>query len=323
MPSVSKTVLVVGGAGYIGSLLVPALIKAGHQVSVLDVLWFGNNLPEDIEVVQEDFFNLDEDDLRIFDTVIFLAGLSNDPMADFSPSKNFIDNGAGPAFLAYMSRKAGVGRFIHGGSCSVYGNAGSIPATEHDIAISNYPYGISKLIGEKSAMDMIDDTFSVIALRKGTVSGWSPRMRFDLLVNTMFRAAMTSGVITVNNPSIWRPVLSIEDAVHAYICAVDAPKYHSGIYNIASINKTVGETSIIVKSEIERITDKHIEIKNLNNPDKRNYRVNWISAKRNIGYQPDGTVEGIVGSLHRHWPDIGNAFEKRYSNIDTFKGMLK
>lgn len=317
----SKTVLVVGGAGYIGSMLVPALAR-DHQVSVLDTLWFGNNLPESIEVVQEDFFDLEEDDLRIFDTVIFLAGLSNDPMADYSPSKNFIANGAGPAFLAYMCRKAGVSRFIHGGSCSVYGQANSKLAVETNVASSTFPYGISKLIGEKACMDMIERDFSVISLRKGTVSGWSPRMRFDLLINTMFRSAMTSSTITVNNGSIWRPLLCIEDAVQAYIKAVEAPEDLSGIYNIATENITIGQAALMVRSRLENIANKNIEIKNFNRPDNRNYRVNIDAAKSDLGFEPNGNIHSLVTTLYKNWPSIHDVFDRKYSNIDTFKSLV-
>ncbi len=102
-------------------------------------------------------------------------------------------------------------------------------------------YGISKLQGEQAATQLADDDFSVIALRKGTVSGYSPRMRFDLIINTMFRNAVRENVITVNNPSIWRPILSIEDAATAYIRAVEANYKLSGIFNVASGNYTVGE----------------------------------------------------------------------------------
>ena len=105
---------------------------------------------------------------------------------------------------------------------------------------SSYPYGISKLQGEQAVMQLIDPDFSVIALRKGTVSGYSPRMRFDLIINTMFKCAMKDGVIRVNNPATWRPILSIDDAAMAYIRAVEANQSLSGIFNIASGNHTVG-----------------------------------------------------------------------------------
>ena len=114
-------ILIAGGAGYIGSVLVPKLIERGYEVDVLDLLWFGNHLPEEVKLIKKDVFDVNEDDLKEYEQVIFIAGLSNDPMAEYSPAKNFIDNASSPTYLTYIAKRAGVKRFIHGGSCSVYG----------------------------------------------------------------------------------------------------------------------------------------------------------------------------------------------------------
>ena len=114
-------ILIAGGAGYIGSKLIPVLLEHGYKVDVVDLLWFGNNLPENVSVVKKDLFKCQPDDLKDYDQVIFLAGLSNDPMAEFDPSMNFISNGALPSYMAYVAKRAGVKRFIYASSCSVYG----------------------------------------------------------------------------------------------------------------------------------------------------------------------------------------------------------
>ena len=215
-------ILIAGGAGYIGSALVPKLIDRGYDVSVIDLFWFGNNLPKQTHIVTKDIFKLEESDVKGYDQVIFLAGLSNDPMAEFSPSKNFVSNAAAPAYLGYISKRAGVKRFIYAGSCSVYGYTVNELYDESSPAVSNYPYGISKLQGEQAVNQMVDEKFSVICFRQGTVSGFSPRMRLDLVINTMFKCAIKDKMITVNNPSIWRPILGIQDAVSAYIRAIEA-----------------------------------------------------------------------------------------------------
>ena len=106
--------LVAGGAGYVGSVLVPQLIERGYDVDVVDLLWFGNHLPRKVKVIQKDVMSLDENDLEGYEQVIFIAGLSNDPMAEYSPARNFIGNGASPAYLSFISKRAGVQRFIHG-----------------------------------------------------------------------------------------------------------------------------------------------------------------------------------------------------------------
>ncbi len=209
--------LIAGGAGYLGSVLIPKLLDRGYNVAVVDLFWFGNHLPGEVDILRKDIFDIDAEDLAEFDQAVFLAGLSNDPMAEYSPSKNFIYNAAAPAYLAYIAKKAGLRRYVYASSCSVYGYTDNELFDESRPVSSSYPYGISKLQGEQAVMNLADDQFSVIALRKGTVSGYSPRMRLDLIINTMFKTAVCERRIMVNNPSIWRPILSIEDAANAYI----------------------------------------------------------------------------------------------------------
>src|ERR1700748_2270821 len=202
--------LIAGGAGYVGSTLIPKLLDRGYKVDVVDLFWFGNHLPRQVGILNKDIFQLAVDDLAAYDQVVFLAGLSNDPMAEYSPNKNFIFNAAAPAYLAYIAKKAKVRRYIYASSCSVYGYTENELFDETRPVSSSYPYGISKLQGEQAALQLGSGDFSVICLRKGTLPGDSPRMRLDLIVNTMFKPAMRDGTITVNNPSIWRPILSIE-----------------------------------------------------------------------------------------------------------------
>ena len=225
-------ILVAGGAGYLGSVLIPKLLERGYKVDVVDLFWFGNHLPRQVGVLNKDIFHLTVEDLDPYDVVVFLAGLSNDPMAEYSPSKNFIFNAAAPAYLGYMAKMAGVKRYVYASSCSVYGYTENELYDETRPASSSYPYGISKLQGEQAAIQLIDEKFSVISLRKGTISGPSPRMRLDLIINTMLKAAMKDRTITVNNPSIWRPILSIDDAATAYIRAIEANEKISGFLPI-------------------------------------------------------------------------------------------
>src|SRR4029077_18018310 len=201
--------LIAGGAGYVGSALIPKLLDRGYKVDVVDLFWFGNHLPKQVGVLKKDIFQLTEEDLEPYDQVIFLAGLSNDPMAEYSPSKNFIFNAAAPTYLGYIAKIAKVKRYIYACSCSVYGYTENELFDETRPVSSSYPYGISKLQGEQAVMQLVAPKFSVISLRKGTISGFRPLMRFDLIVNTMFRNAMKDRVININNPSIWRPLLSI------------------------------------------------------------------------------------------------------------------
>ena len=162
---------------------------------------------------------------------------------------------------------------------------------------SSYPYGVSKLQGEQAALQLVDESFSVIALRKGTVSGYSPRMRLDLIINTMFKSAMKDRAITINNPSIWRPLLSIQDAATAYIRAIEANHKISGIFNVASGNYTVGEVGDLVKSTIEERlgTPIHLIIKHIQ--DFRKYKVSTEKAKTVLSFHPADDPKSIVMNL--------------------------
>jgi nucleoside-diphosphate-sugar epimerase len=311
--------LIAGGAGYLGSVLIPRLMERGYKVDVVDLFWFGNHLPRQTGVLNKDIFQLSAEDLEPYDQVVFLAGLSNDPMAEYSPSKNFIFNASAPAYLAYIAKIAKVKRYIYASSCSVYGYTENELFDETRPVSSHYPYGISKLQGEQAVCQMIDEHFSVISLRKGTISGYSPRMRLDLIVNTMFKSAMKDGVITVNNPSIWRPILSIEDAATAYIRAVEANHGISGVFNIASGNYTVGEVADLVKSAIrERMgIQVSLEIKHIQ--DFRNYKVTTEKAANVLSFHAAGDVRSIVFNLIDNFEKFRDLDNPLYSNIQSFK----
>lgn len=314
-------ILIAGGAGYVGSVLIPKLQGRGYEVSVVDLFWFGNSLPETVKILHKDIFDLQISDLADFDQVIFLAGLSNDPMADFSPSKNFIFNASAPAYLAYIAKKAGVRRYIYASSCSVYGYTENELFDEDQPVSSSYPYGISKLQGERAVMQMVDRDFSVISLRKGTVSGYSPRMRYDLIINTMFKCAMQTGVIRVNNPSIWRPFLSIEDAAMAYTRAVEANDALSGIFNIASGNHTVGEIADLVKLGLEEELGKRVNLDIQHIKDVRNYKVSIERAKTVLSFHPHHSVRSIVRNLIDNMDKCADWDNPRYYNIHVFKAL--
>ena len=310
--------LIAGGAGYVGSVLIPKLIERGYKVDVVDLFWFGNHLPRQAGILNKDIFQLTVEDLEPYDQVIFLAGLSNDPMAEYSPSKNFIFNAAAPAYLGYIAKIAKVKRYIYASSCSVYGYTENELYDETRPVSSSYPYGISKLQGEQAVIQLIDQNFSVISLRKGTISGYSPRMRLDLIINTMFKTAMRDRTITVNNPSIWRPILSIEDAATAYIRAIEANRNISGIFNIASGNYTVGEVADLIKSAVEARLNVKISLCIKHIQDFRNYKVSVQKAANVLSFHPTGDVKSIVNNLMDNKERFHDWENPAYSNIQTF-----
>jgi nucleoside-diphosphate-sugar epimerase len=316
-------ILIAGGGGYIGSALIPKLLERGYSIDVVDLFWFGDHLPENVVRIKKDIFDLKSQEMEKYDQVIFLAGLSNDPMAEFSPGKNFISNAAAPAYLGYIAKQAGVKRYIYASSCSVYGYTEDKLYDEQSPAISNYPYGISKLQGEQAVMQMADKNFSFISLRQGTVSGYSPRMRLDLIVNTMFKTAMSDKVITINNPAIWRPILCIHDAVTAYTRAVEANEGISGIFNVASGNFTVGEVGDLVKTCIQENMNMEVKLNIKHNQDYRNYKVSIQKARNVLSYKPRYDIDAIVKDLIENYEKFKDLKNPYYFNIQIFKKLDK
>jgi len=319
-------ILIAGGAGYVGSSLVPVLIERGYDVDIVDLLWFGRHLPDNVNVLQKNLFDCTEEDVEQYDQVVFLAGLSNDPMAKFDPSINFVFNAALPSYFAFISKNAGVRRFIYASSCSVYGYTVEQLYDEQSPVTCAYPYGISKLQGERGVLQLGDENFSVIALRKGTVCGFSPRMRMDLLVNAMFKTAMTESRVIIHNPSIWRPVLDIRDGAMAYLRAIQADYSLSGVYNIASGNYTVGQVGDIVKQEVEKLTQKKVDIIINDIEDFRNYKVTFEKAKTYLGFQPQHAVMDMVHDLYSNREHFGDYNNEQFYNIKVFmklKDLIK
>lgn len=314
-------IMLAGGAGYIGSALAPKLLDRGYDVDVVDLLWFGNHLPSEVNIIEKDIFELTEEDLEGSDQVVFLAGLSNDPMAEFSPSTNFVHNAAAPAYLGYIAKRAKVKRYIYAGSCSVYGYTVNELYDETSPTVSNYPYGISKLQGEQAAMQMQDDDFSVICFRQGTISGYGPRMRLDLIVNTMFKTALQTNEIIINNPAIWRPILSLEDAALAYIRAIESSQEISGIFNLASGNYTVGEVGDLVKNAVEEKLDIKVKLNIKNVQDFRNYKVSSQKAINTLSFKPKHDVDKILDGLVENLDQFKDFDNPSYYNIQVFKSL--
>lgn len=314
-----KKILIAGGAGYVGTLLTNELIDKGYDVHVIDLLWFGSHYSRDVNLQKKNIVDLTTNDLVGFDCVVFLGGLSNDPMAKYSPSMNFVENAAVPSYLAFISKEAGVRRFVYASTCSVYGYTANQLLDENSDSISpQYPYGISKLAAERAIINMTDDMFRPIALRKGTVGGWSPRMRFDLVVNAMTKTGLTEGKIIVNNPSIWRPLVDIRDVVSAYVRSIESNLDITGVYNISEDNYTIGRLADLVRDTlVDNGHDVKIETKDVQ--DFRNYKVLNTKAQMELDFKPRYTPQDSVKSILKNVKNNLDLNDKRYYNIKVFK----
>ena len=182
-----------------------------------------------------------------------------------------------------------------------------------------FPYGISKLLGENAIMALEGDNFRPISLRQGTVGGWSPRMRFDLVVNTMTKSALLDGRILVNNPNLWRPLVDIRDVVSAYKKAIDSPLELTGVFNISEKNYTVGQLGEEIHKYLTSTRGYDVDLEILDIEDKRNYKVNTTKAKIELGftskYNPIDSVTDIFDNM-----DLDNCdfSDPKYYNIEVF-----
>jgi len=311
-------VLIAGGAGYVGTSLSNYLANVGYDITVVDHFWFGDYLSRVVNKQHRSIMSLTPRDLKGFDAVVFLGGLSNDPMANFDPLGNFIENGAAPSYLAYVCKKAGVKRFVFASSCSVYGFTDGIEMDETVQVSPQYPYGISKVQAEEAIMLLEDDSFKPICLRKGTIGGWSERMRFDLVINAMTKSALKEGKITVNNPNIWRPLLEIRDAVAAYESAINSDSSASGIFNLSYGNYQIIDIGTGVQRELlNRGYSVELEVNNIH--DVRNYKVSNEKFISTFNLAPEHDPLSSVGEILDHVTttefDLDN---ERWYNIQTF-----
>lgn len=318
-----KNILIVGGAGYIGTRLSNHLsTRMGYKVHVIDNFWFGDNLNPSISKEKKSLWDIKPDELTTYDAVLFLAGLSNDPMAMFRPDLNFIENSSAPMYLAFIAKEAGVKRFICASSCSVYGFTKNKTLNESSLVKPAYAYGISKLQCERGLETLEDDNFKPILFRKGTVGGWSPKMRYDLVVNTMLKSAFTTKKIVVNNPKIWRPLVDIRDVIQGYQKALEADLNVSGVYNLSGGNMTIGQLGEAIHGELRKrgyVVDLVIN----ENNDVRNYKVSTEKIEDELGFKAQFTpLDSLSEILDNIDPLSYNFDSDEYSNITTFQKVL-
>ena len=298
------TVLVTGAGGYIGSVLVPKLLRRGYKVKALDRFFFGKDKikpAENLEIIKEDARVYDPKILEGVDYVIDLVAVSNDPSGEYFSEATWQINYASRVRTAKLSKERGIKRYILPSSCSVYGFQKKI-VDENSPTNPLTTYAKANKKAEEEVLKLADDNFTVVILRQSTVFGYSPRMRFDLAINGMTYGAWKMGKLPLmRDGTQYRPFVHVQDTTDVMIkmLEVEQSLINGEIFNVGGneLNYQIGPLGKIVASVVEELTGKKVEIEWYGDPDKRSYRVSFDKIEKTLNWKPKWRAEDGVREI--------------------------
>ena len=326
-------ILLTGHDGYIGTVLAPILLSAGHDVVGLDASWFSacrlGERAEPISATWGDVRDATAGALQGVDAVVHLANLSNDPLGNLDPDLTAAVNADASVRLGELARGAGVARFVFASSCSLYGAAGRDAVTEEADFNPVTAYGQAKVDAERGLSALASPSFSPVFLRNATVYGVSPRLRFDLVVNNLTAwAVATRRIRMLSDGSPWRPLVHVQDVSRAVLAALDAPReaVHDQAFNVGreGENYQIRDVATIVGEEVPGCT---VTFADGASPDTRSYRVSFGKIARVLpSWRPTWTVRDGVREVRDAISGLDlqpEAFEgPRYSRIAHLQAHL-
>lgn len=326
------TVMVSGGAGYIGTELVEQVLDAGHKVLCLDRVFFGKELFGDLlaregfKLIRDDVRSFDPAHLRGVDAVMDLAGISNDPSCDLDPTITKSINLEGSVRLARLAKEAGVPRYIFSSSCSVYGHGGDVGLTEESPLAPVSLYAECKIKAEEQILALGSSDYCVTIMRNATVYGPSRRMRYDLLVNLMTAKAFADRVIYVlGGGQQWRPNVHVRDVARAFIHVMGQPtaKTSGRVFNVGSNEQNF---RVIDVANIVRDVMPHVSVQVVpDDPDRRTYNVCFDRISRELGFNTLFSIPDSVAEMRQRMTN-GTVLpfgDLRTKTLDYYTWLLK
>ena len=304
-PDPGQLILVTGGAGYIGCVLAERLLERGYRVRILDRLYWGRaplaGFLDRVEIVEADLRDMPASALDGVDGVIHLSGLSNDPTAEYDPEANWQMNAIATEALARACLDRDVERLVVASSCSLYDG---LPPGMHDETAPIKPrgaYATSKRYGEEALQALVGEGLCPVILRNGTVYGYSPRMRFDLVVNTFVKDALLRGQLSLHGGGwMWRPLVDVHDVSDAMIAALEAPPelVRGEIFNVLHSNYQIRELAMLVAGSVQ-LLGRSVTLREEPAPRlTRDYECSNTKLASRLGFQPScSVVEAISGIL--------------------------
>jgi nucleoside-diphosphate-sugar epimerase len=298
------TVLVTGGGGYIGCVLAERLLERGYTVRVLDRLYWGEDpltaIRDRIELVVADVRQVPGSALDGVDGVIHLAGLSNDPTAEYDPEANWQMNALATAAIGRACVERGIERLVFASSCSLYDG---LPPGMHDERAPIQPkgaYATSKRYAEEQLLALVEDGLCPVILRNGTVYGYSPRMRFDLVVNTFVKDALLQERLELHGGGwMWRPLVEIRDAADAFIVGLEAPAelVRGEVFNVLHSNYQIRELAMLVAGSVQ-LLGRTVKLEETPLPEfVRDYECSNAKLAQRLGFIPSRSVVEAVADL--------------------------